>query len=124
MKKIIIIFGFLLMMPGTVFAAKTVKGTVPHLPPLQPPPPGFKVDSTQFFNGTSAAEQDSGTDTAGNTGNTAEQPAVTGESEIQNSQGNIATTEKASNHTWILIVILGFIAVVLGYAWRQRKKTS
>jgi hypothetical protein len=35
-----------------VHAAKEVPGTVPVLPPLQPPPAGFKVDSTQFFNGS------------------------------------------------------------------------
>ena len=39
-----------LMIFSPAYAAKQVPGTVPVLPPLQPPPPGFKVDSTQFFN--------------------------------------------------------------------------
>ena len=37
-------------------AAKEVKGTVPKLPPLQPPPPGFKVDSTNFYNSPPAEQ--------------------------------------------------------------------
>jgi hypothetical protein len=55
MKKAILIFSLYLACVSPVFAAtlKKIDGSPTKLPPLQPPPPGFHVDSQNFFNGGS-----------------------------------------------------------------------
>ncbi len=100
-----------LIIISPAYAAKQVNGTVPVLPPLQPPPADFKVDSTNFFN--SPPEQ--------------QQAASQESQEEQAVQQEALKPTLGKNHqsaTWLIISLAA--TVLIGYAaykFFSRKKS-
>jgi hypothetical protein len=113
MKKILIftlslcLFSFCVLPVSAKPVLKQVEGTIPDLPPLQPPPPGFKVDSTTFFNGGEQSEEEA----------TTTLPKISEGQEQQTSP----FAQKNKSNFWVYIIAV-FIVLASGFIYIAFRK--
>jgi hypothetical protein len=109
---LIFLISFALFLP--VYAAKTVKGTVPVLQPLQPPAAGVYPDVQNNFQSRGPDSQPAGQ--AASSGNSAQnsQPSSVGESQTPNSAGYLPS-QTSKPRLWILLLVV--LAGLLGFFW-------
>ena len=113
----VILFSLVLVSPA--LAAKTVSGTVPDLPPLQPPPWGDQVQSVQE-NVTVPNQLPKSPTQDGKTAPTSGSGSAAPEQQTLDAAGNVqaAQDKKSSAWIWWIIIILGLSG--LGFWLKKR----